>query len=138
MSPEAIAIVYIATGTLFVILFGKALQVLVERTQYFWGGKKTRENELLRIEQNALNIKIDALVRKLDTLRSDFHALRSKVDAIPTQLPDQLSIVPTSETRWPEAEIKSAEQNTWARLAAVERSVTRTTNEHTSGDTWTR
>src|SRR5215475_2881961 len=118
MSPETTTISFIVAGILFVVLFGKALQVLVERTQPFWSGKKNRENELFRIEQNALNIKIDALKMKLDAVRSELHALRARVDTIPTQLPDQVSISPNSQPILPEAEIddRSLEQDTWARL----------------------
>ena len=142
MSPESTIIFSVAAGFLFLILFGKALELLVERTRSFWGGKKTSENDLLRIEQNALNIKIDALKMKLDAFRSELHALSARVDTMPAQLPEQSSIAPTSETTWPEAEIEdnSAEQNTWARRANVDDklSVARTTNEGASGDTWTR
>ena len=68
MSAESTTL-YFAAGFLFLILFGKALQLLVERSLPFFVGKKTSDYDLLRIEQNALNIKIDALKMKLDAFR---------------------------------------------------------------------
>ena len=97
MSPESMSILYIAAGFLFVILFGKALELLVERAAPFFVGKKNGK-DLLRNQQNALNIKIDALKIKLDALLCEFHALDTKVETMSSQMAQQLSIVPNSST----------------------------------------
>jgi len=127
-------------------------------------GKKNG-NDLLRNEQNALNIKIDALKIKLDALLIEFHALDTKVETMSSQLAEQLTIVPTLPTisqvgveaspwrdnsegqckeddTWPkpDIEVHFAQQDTWTRPATVndEMSVAAAISERIREDTWTR
>jgi hypothetical protein len=148
MPIESTSILYLGVGFLFVVLFCKALEIIVERATILFVGKKDVRVtslfvgekdviDLFRMELNELNIKIDALRIKLDgnfdALKLEVNALNSKLESTATE---QLSLVPASPTledTWGNSE------NTWIRDALVsETSIAPTIGEFTSNDTWTR
>ena len=150
MPIESMSILYLGVGFLFVVLFCKALEIIVERATILFVGKKevrvtslfVGENDvidLFRMELNELNIKIDALRIKLDgnldALKIEVNALNSKLELTATE---QLSLVPASQTPMLEDTWGNSE-NTWIRDAPVsETSIAPTIDKSTSNDTWTR
>jgi hypothetical protein len=139
MPIEAISIMYVGVGFLLIVLFCKALEIVVERAVTLFVGKKKDVIDLLRMELNALNKKIDALRieldGKLDALKIEVNALNSKLESMPTE---RLSLVPTSQTPTLE-DTWGNNGDTWTRDAlASETSITPTVCESTSNETWTR
>ena len=150
MPIESMSILYLGVGFLFVVLFCKALEIIVERATILFVGKKDVRVtslfvgekdviDLFRMELNELNIKIDALRIKLDgnldALKIEVNALNSKLKSTATE---QLSLVPASPTPMLEDTWGNSE-NTWIRDALVsETSIAPTIDEFTSNDTWTR
>ena len=150
MPIESMSILYLGVGFLFVVLFCKALEIIVDRATILFVGKKDVRVtslfvdekdviDLFRMELNELNIKIDALRIKLDgnldALKIEVNALNSKLESTATE---QLSLVPASPTPMLEDTWGNSE-NTWIRDALVsETSIAPTIDEFTSNDTWTR
>ena len=150
MPIESMSILYLGVGFLFVVLFCKALEIIVERATILFVGKKKDVRvtslfvgedviDLFRMELNELNIKIDALRIKLDgnldALKIEVNALNSKLESTATE---QLSLVPASPTPMLE-DTGGNSKNTWIRDALVsETSIAPTIDESTSNDTWTR
>lgn len=150
MPIESMSILYLGVGFLFVVLFCKALEIIVERATILFVGKKKDVRvtslfvgedviDLFRMELNELNIKIDALRIKLDgnldALKIEVNALNSKLESTATE---QLSLVQASPTPMLE-DTGGNSKNTWIRDALVsETSIAPTIDESTSNDTWTR
>jgi len=152
MLIESISVLYVGVGFLFVVLFCKALEIIVERaTSLFVGKTEVRvtslfvdENEvidLFRTGLNELNIKINALRIKLDgnldALKVEVNALNSKLEST-ARMTEQSTVMPASpmpmlEDTWGNSE------DTWTRGALVsETSIAPTIGESTSNDTWAR
>jgi len=152
MPIESISVLYVGVGFLFVVLFCKALEIIVERaTSLFVGKTEVRvtslfvdENEvidLFRTGLNELNIKINALRIKLDgnldALKVEVNALNSKLEST-ARMTEQSTVMPASpmpmlEDTWDNSE------DTWTRGALVsETSIAPTIGESTSNDTWAR
>ena len=152
MPIESISILYFGVWFLFVVLFCKALEIIVERAKSLFVGKnEVRVTslfvdekdviDLFRTGLNELNIKVNALRIKLD---GDLDALKIEVNALNTKLEstarmtEQSSVMPASaipmlEDTWGNSE------DTWTRGALVsETSIAPTIGESTSNETWTR
>ena len=86
MPIESISILYVGVGFLFVVLFGKALEIIVRRATSLFVGKKDvlvtnlfvgeKDLDLFRMELNELNIKIDALRIKLSRMNEQSSLLQ--------------------------------------------------------------
>jgi hypothetical protein len=152
MPIESISILYVGVGFLFVVLFCKAVEIIVERaTTLFVGKKEVRVTslfvdekdviDLFRTGLNELNTKINALRIKLDgnldALKVEVNALNSKLEST-ARMTEQSTVMPASpmpmlEDTWGNSE------DTWTCGALVsETSIAPTIGESTSNDTWTR
>jgi hypothetical protein len=151
MPIESISIFYVGVGVLFVVLFCKAVEIIVERaTSLFVGKTEVRVTslfvdekdviDLLRMGLNELNIKINALRIKLDgdldALKVEVNALNSKLESA-VRMTEQSNVmaspIPMLEDTWGNSEA------TWTRGALVsETSIAPTIGESSSNDTWTR
>jgi hypothetical protein len=151
MPIESTSILYIGVGFLFVVLFCKILEIIVERATILCVGKKkdvrvtslfVGEKDVIdqfRMELNELNIKIDALRinldGNLDALKIEVNALNSKLESTATE---QLSLVAASPTPMLEGTWGNSE-DPWISDALVgETPIAPTIDESTSNDTWTR
>ena len=150
MPAEPMALLYVGVGFLFIVLFCKALEIIVERVTSLFVGKKDvrikslfvdEKNviDLFRVELHELNIKINALRIELDgkrdALKIEVNARNSKLGSIPSE---QLSLVPASPTPILENPWDNSE-DTWALGALVsETSIAPTIDEPASNDTWSR
>src|SRR5689334_23921072 len=96
MKIESTAILYIGIMFLLALLFCKTVEVVVERTRRIFVGTNDAL-EPIKMELNALNIKIDGLQLRFD---SKFDALQAEIDAVNAKAvprgTEQLSVVPDS------------------------------------------
>jgi hypothetical protein len=149
MPIEAISIMYVGVGFLLVLLFCKALEIVVERAATLFVGKKKDIIDLLRMEINALNIKFDALRIKLDgqldALKIEVNALDRKVEST-AKVIEQLSLGPALPTlsRGMLVDNSSSDgqlvpEDTWTRDTLVSNaSIAPTIDDSSSHDTWDR
>jgi hypothetical protein len=144
MPIEAISILYVGVGFLLVVLFCKALEIIVERATILFVGKKdvrvtslfVREQDVdLFIELNELNIKIDALRIKLNALKLEVNALNSKLESLPRE---QLSLMPASAVPMLKDTCGNSEDTSNLGALVSETSIAPTIGESTSDNTWTR
>jgi len=135
MKIESTAILYLGIMFFLALLFCKTLEIVVERARRIFVGTNDAIDPI-RMELNALNIKIDALQMKFDgklgVLRTEIDAINTKAQWVATE---QLSVVPDSPTQ----DAYSNSEDTWIRDArASEASTVSMIPACPSGDTWTR
>jgi hypothetical protein len=144
MPIEAMSILFIGVGFLFVVLFCKALEIIVERATILFVGKKdvrvtslfVGEKDIdLFMELNELNIKIDALRIKLDALKIEVNALNSKLESPPRE---QLSLMPASAVPMLKDTCGNSEDASTRDTLVSETSIAPTIGESSSDNTWTR
>jgi hypothetical protein len=133
-APMPIEWLYLGVGFLVVVLFCKALEIIVDRaTSQFFGKNDVLNLNVLRMELNAVNKEIDGLriihEGKLDALEIEVNTLNSKLESMPAKW---LSLVPTSPMQ---KDTGGKSEDTWTR---DETSIAPTIAASTSNDTWTR
>jgi hypothetical protein len=131
MPTQTISMLHVAIGFLSVILFWKALKVIVDQSKKFLVNKND-SFETLRNEVNALKV-------ELNILKTEVMTSSAKID--------QTNLIPTSATSsqvmleemWlrGNSDIQSIHCDTWTRHALLsDRPLTPSINS--SGDSWTR
>jgi hypothetical protein len=138
MKIESTAILYLAIMFFLAVLFCKTLEIVVEWARRFFVGTNDAI-DLIKIELNALNIKIDALQTKfhgkLDVLRTEMDGLNNKAQWVATE---QLSVAPDSPMPMLEDAYSNGE-DTWIRdVRANEASTAPTIPTSPSENTWMR
>jgi len=89
MKIESTAILYLGIMFFLAVLFCKALESIVDRARrYFMGTNDVVDS--IKMELNALHIKIDALKSKLD---SKLDVLKTEVDALKTGFDTKLDVL---------------------------------------------
>lgn len=131
MKIDSVALMFLVLMALVGLLFCKAVEFVVDwATRGF--GKKIDPIDLLRMELNGLNIKIDAFGNKLDYLKTEVNAVKAKLGSL-EKLTEQHGFVPASRS-------SGMSEDTWQRSELVqdEPISTAPTMRSTSADSWTR
>jgi hypothetical protein len=105
MRIEAIAILYLGVGFLLVVLFCKALEIIVERAATLFVGKKKDPIDLLRIELGAIKTEIMPVVTELQAISTK---MKIELEAIATQITELRGRVSISPSQ-------VAQADTWQR-----------------------
>src|SRR5262249_46122660 len=136
MPIESISIMYVAVGFLFVVLFCKALEIIVVRATGLIAGNKTNAINQLRIEFDALKMEIKGLKTELE------------VTAHSTKMAAHASLVPASPTTYQVLQDAAwsrdvggrlIQEDTWSRVERINNTpITPVVGQSTSDDTWTR
>jgi hypothetical protein len=107
MPIEAISILYLGIGFLLVVLFCKALEIIVERATTLFVGKKKDPIDQLRIELGAIKTEIMAVETDLQAISTK---MKTELEAIATQITEltaRVSISPITS--------QVAQADTWPR-----------------------
>jgi hypothetical protein len=152
MPIEAISILYVGVGFLLVVLFCKALEIIVERAATLFVGKKKDPIDQLRIELGAIKTEIETELQAIST------KMKTELDEITTQITEltaRVSISPiTSQVAqadtWPRGNSESQPLQGYASTGndqnqeatrdepAGDTSLVPMIDQSTAGDTWTR
>jgi len=118
MPIEAISIMYVGVGFLLIVLFCKALEIVVERATILFVSKKdVRVTSLFLDEKDA----IDLLRMELGPIKTEIMAVETELQAISTKMKTELEAIATQIT-----ELKGLV------------SISPITNQVAQADTWSR